>query len=141
MAGYFKKRRGPSGPSKNELKARRSRDSGPGDTLGGLFPTVRQLTIRLEFTTPEGHPFGSSSRALGPADPCDLSVPCPGRCGTGSFNLATKVGAVVEAKELLSESSGTCQEPLYAGAASVCGLQLRCRLEAAYLPAEETTPG
>lgn len=137
MAGYFKRRHKP-GPSKNELKVQRGHEAadrarGVG-ALKELYPSVQRLSIRLEFISREGLAFDQQTRDFGPASTCDFSVPCPGRCGVGSFDLAAKVASVVETKQAVSESTGTCQEPLFAGATEVCGFQLRCKIEIAYFP-------
>jgi hypothetical protein len=137
MAGYFKRKHRP-GPSKNELKVQRgiAAEDRARNTrfLKDLYPSVQRLSIQLEFISREGQPFDQQKRDFGPSSPCDFAVPCPGRCGVGSFDLAAKVALVVESKQAVSESTGICQEPLFAGATEVCGFQLRCRIEIAYFP-------
>ena len=136
MARYFKKRR-PVGPSKNEEKIQRLRQAEERERsvarLVDQFPTVTRLSVQLDLLSPQQHPLAErETRVYKPEDRCDFSVPCPGRCGQGTFNVAAKVAAIVEARETVSESSGICQEPLYAGSTEVCGVRLVCRVEAAY---------
>lgn len=142
MARYFKKRR-PVGPSKNEEKIQRSREAEARERSAGrlsdIFPLVERLSVRLELLSPQNAPLAEvETRSFGPGDKCDFSVPCPGRCGQGSFNLAAKLQAVVESREGTSQSSGTCQEPLYVGSPDVCGVKLSCQIQIQY--AETKTP-
>ncbi|MCX5787494.1 MAG: hypothetical protein NTX64_03130 [Elusimicrobia bacterium] len=144
MARYFKKRR-IVGPSKNEEKLRRAADAEARERsvtrLSDQFPTVARLTVQLDLLSPQNHPLAEhQTRVFKPEDRADFSVPCPGRCGQGTFNLAAKVQSVVEARQPVSEGTGICQEPLFAGSADVCGVKLVCRIEAAYkeeAPAKE----
>lgn len=137
MAQFFKRRAKP-GPSKNEQKVERSREAARtasrAGVLGQRFPSVERLSVELAFSTPEGHALDNQKRAYRATDPCDFSVPCLGRCGGGTFDLAAKIEAVVTARERLSESNGTCQQSLYAGSPDVCGCRLSCRIEVSYLP-------
>lgn len=97
------------------------------------FPVVQRLSVRLNFSTPQQHALDQETRSFGPADPCDFSATCPGRCGgKGSFDLAAKINAVVEGRQTRAEGSGVCQEPLYAGASDVCGFRLSCVIEVNY---------
>ncbi len=137
MAQFFK-RRGPSGPNKNEQRVqrgkeaeRRSRMTG---ALGQRYPTVERLAVDLDFTGPQGQSLERKTWAFGLNDAVDLAAPCPGRCGEGKFDLAAKIEAVIEARQALSEAAGKCQEPLYSGSTEVCGCQLKCRIEVRYLP-------
>ena len=143
MAGYFKKRKGPSGPNKNEQKVMRSREqqSRGRSTLSSRFSTVRKITVKLDFLSPQQHVLGQEARTFGSDDACDFTVSCPGQCGVGAFNLAAKVEQLVTVRQAACDTGGKCQEPLYAGAASVCGCELKCRIEVEYLPeAAEPAP-
>ncbi|MBI5624268.1 MAG: hypothetical protein HY924_10845 [Elusimicrobia bacterium] len=134
---YFKKRRNP-GPSKNELKVQRNeeedRRTRSGDTLARRFPDVQRLSIRLEIRGPQSQLFSEESRVFNPPDRCNFAVACPGRCGGGTFNLEAKLESVLDSRQTASESSGVCQNPIYAGAAEVCGCRLSCKIEASYKP-------
>src|SRR5208282_4952869 len=125
MAEYYKKRRTGGGPSKNERKVMREKDLESrirsAGTLGSRFPSVEHLTVWLEFVSPQGQALGSEVRDFRDSDPCNFSAACPGQCGVGSFNLEAKIEKVIVGREARSEGSGKCQEPLYAGAASLCG--------------------
>lgn len=144
MAGFFRKRRGPSGPSKNEQKVMRAaaaeRQARSGGTLAERFPTVKRLVVKLELLSPQKQALSEETRSFEAKDICKLAVPCPGRCGNGSFDLAGKIEAVVLAEQPVSEASGLCKKPLYAGAADVCGCELRCKIEIVYLPKPEPAP-
>ncbi|MBI5882860.1 MAG: hypothetical protein HZB91_07135 [Elusimicrobia bacterium] len=137
MSPFYKKRRN-TGPSKNDLKVQRGaeveRRARSGDTVGRRFPTVQRLSIRLEIMGPQGQLFSDETRVLNPVDRCNFEVACPGRCGGGKFNLEAKVDSVVGSREIASESSGVCQNPIYAGSSEVCGCRLSCKIEAAYKP-------
>ena len=61
-----------------------------------------------------------------------FAVPCPGRCGVGSLDLAAKIAAILGAHETQSQSSGVCQEPVAAGAADTCQCRLECVVEVVY---------
>ena len=109
--------------------------------LSDAFPQVERLTVGLELLSPQNAPLSErETRVFKPEDKCDFSVPCPGRCGQGSFNLAAKLQAVVESHETASQSSGTCQEPLYVGSPDVCGVKLNCQIQIQYAETESKTP-
>ncbi|MBI5202921.1 MAG: hypothetical protein HY925_15115 [Elusimicrobia bacterium] len=136
MARYFKKRR-PVGPSKNEQKLQRNREAEARERnvgrLADAFPQVDRLTVNLELMSPQQQALAEpETRIFGPDDRVELSVPCPGRCGQGSFNLAGKVQAMVESSQSRAEATGICQEPLFAGASDVCGVKLLCKIEVQY---------
>ena len=137
MADYYKKRR-IAGPSKNEQKIQREREQEnrirSAGTLRTRFPSVDHLRVALEFRGPQQQVLGSEVRDFKPQDACNFSAACPGQCGVGSFNLEAKIEKVIEGREMHSEGTGKCQEPLYAGAASVCGCELKCKIEVSYLP-------
>lgn len=136
MPGIYRKKKRNTGPSKNEEKVERARQAknllGSGNSLGSRYPQARSLTVVLTFSGPQGQPFGQETRTFNPQDPCDFAVPCPGRCGVGSFDLAGKIDAVMTAQEPESKASGVCQEVLFAGAADVCGCKLDCAISVAY---------
>ena len=139
MPGYFKKRRRVrAGPNKNEQKVQRrleleNREQAAG-TLQSRYPAVQGLSIHLVLLTPQHQILNEETRAFGPGDALDLEVPCPGRCGVGSFNLGAKVDSVITSRQERSESGGKCQEPLMGGSAELCGCELKCRMEVVYTP-------
>jgi hypothetical protein len=137
---YFKKRRAPS-PNKNLEKIRRNEANERQNSAGPMkvrFPTVERLNVHLRFVDPHGQTLQEETLSLDPSTPMKLSAPCPGSCGgAASFELDAKVAAVVEAREARSESSGKCQQSLYAGLPDQCGCELKCRIEASYLPVAE----
>jgi hypothetical protein len=143
MAQFFKpkRRRTAAGPNKNQKKVLRSQEADnmarTVGVMGQRFPSVQKLTIHLDFLTPQQHLLDQQTRVVTPQDVCDFSVPCPGRCGHGSFDLAGKVRSVIESHQSRTESSGTCMEPLYLGSKDVCGSSLRCRMEVSYTPTAE----
>lgn len=131
MASFFKpRRRRPSGPNKNQKKVMR------GESHHGLlkerFPAVEHLSVELEFMTPRQELIDKEVRELGPDDPLDVTAPCPGRCGRGSFDVAAKVRSLVEARETQGEAAGVCREVLYPGSAEACEVRLRCRIRVDY---------
>lgn len=135
MAQFSKRRVKPS-PNKNEAKIQRNRDAAyqvhSAGVLGQRYPDVERLRVELDFTDPRSHAVEHKTSVFGPSDACHFKVPCPGRCGQGSYDLAGKINAVIEAHEAFSESNGTCQEPLYAGAQETCGYHLKCKIEVRY---------
>lgn len=137
MAQFFKRRAKP-GINKNDQKVQRGKEaagrSRAAGSLGYRYPSVEKLSVFLDFITPQNQSLAQQVRVFKPSDACDFSVPCPGRCGCGSYDLAAKIKTVVEAQEKVSESSGVCQEPLYSGSPDICGLKLQCKIEASYLP-------
>lgn len=132
MARFFKKRARPAGPNKNEQKVLRHQEGSRGGSLAQAYPDVVSLRIGLQFIGPQQQVIDTQERRFGPEDRCDLSVPCPGRCGGGAFDLAAKIAGLIETRQGLSESGGVCQQPLYAGSAEACGLRLQCRIEISY---------
>ena len=136
MPGIYRKKRRNAGPSKNEEKVERARQAerlqGGANLLSVRFPDVQSLTVKLTFSGAQGQFLADESRTFGPQDPCSFAVPCPGRCGVGSFDLAAKIGAIVTNHELESRSSGVCQEKLFAGAADMCQCKLDCVVTVVY---------
>ena len=144
MAGYRKKRRGPQGPNKNEKKVMRSRDAEKQAIIAGSlkerFPFIKHLNIHLVIRGAQQQLLDEKSLSLGPGDPCLFSVPCPGRCGNGSFDFSGKVEETVKALLPASESSAKCAKPLFAGASEVCGCEIKCRMELDYFPVPVEAP-
>ena len=140
MPPFFKKRRrGNPGPSKNEKKLMRAENaSREANALGAIqerFPHVQSVTLQLDFMTPEQQILDQEVRELAASDPCDFTAACPGRCGgVATFDFSAKVTSILQSRQPAGQANGTCQQPLYAGSPDVCGLQLRCKIEADYLP-------
>ena len=134
----FRKRRTNAGPNKNEEKIRRSLEAESRARQAGLlrdrFPGVAGLTLNLTSTNPQSGLADSEVRAIAPDGVCELTVPCPGRCGRGTFDLGEMVKAAVEARNPSAEASAVCQEPYVPGLPDICGVKLACRLEARYIP-------
>lgn len=144
MNGSYRKRRRRPGPSKNEEKVSRAKEvesrNRPSNALGARFPNVLRLKVSLDFQGSRGQVLGSETRVFGPRDICNFSAPCPGTCGVGEFDLASKIAQVVTAGEAASEATGICQEHLYAGSTELCHCQLKCRLELEYVPQPAPEP-
>jgi hypothetical protein len=136
MPGFFRKtrRRPAAGPNKNEQKVLRNEREARTLPLRTVYPSVHQLSIQLDFLSPQQHILGQETRVLNASDVCDLKVPCPGRCGNGSFDLQAKIDKVIQSKQGYVESSGKCELPLYLGASEVCGCTLRCKIKVSYVP-------
>ena len=109
-----------------------------GETLGARFPAVSRLSIKLIYLNAQGHVLEEKALALTPADPCRFTVGCPGRCGIGSFDFSAKLEQALGERLASFDCSGKCEQPLYAGSKEVCGCELKCRIEAAFLPPVET---
>ena len=138
MARHFKKRKGFTGPNKNEEKVmrgeaaeRRARSVG---IMGPRFPLVKRLEIHLIFLNAQQHVLEERKLSLGPLDSCDLKAPCPGRCGVGAFDVFAIVETAVEAKHSQLESSLKGAEALFAGSTEKCGCELKAHLEMTYVP-------
>lgn len=136
MPEQYRKKKRVTGPSKNEEKIERNRQAdflaGRSNSLSARFPDVTSLRVTLAFFGPQGQSYGEEKRTFNPNDPCVFSVPCPGRCGVGAFDLAGKLADVLAAHEPTSKATGICQEPLYAGAAARCECRLECSIDASY---------
>lgn len=144
MATHYKKRRGHSGPSKNEEKVMRAknalRQAVSGGALGARFPSVMRLSVRLVFLNAQQHVLEEKTLSLGLSDPCRFTVPCPGRCGVGVFDFTAKLESGVLAGDAVVEAGGKCQQPLYAGSPEVCGCEVKCRMEFSYRPKPSPAP-
>ncbi len=142
MAGHFKKRRGASGPNKNEEKVQRGKSDEVRTfgMLGARYPFVKHLKIDLTFLDMLGNPLDTKHMSLGPTDAANFKVACPGRCGRGSFEFGVKIADSVAARLPVVEASGKCSEPMYPGSAEACGCQAKCRLEFDYVPVPPPSP-
>jgi hypothetical protein len=138
MQPYYKKKRKNTGPNKNEAKVMRSKEverlGSSGNSLGARFPGVERLVVALQFLSSHQADLGAETRSFGPSDACNFAVPCPGPCGAGDFNLATKIESVITNRAPASEASGKCGQPLFAGSKDLCGCELKCRLTVTYRP-------
>lgn len=133
MARFFKKRRWSPGPSKNEKKVMRGQElrSQP-SRLQERFPSLQRMTLSLRFLGDQEQVLGEETREFRPMDACDLSAQCRGLCGGAAFDLETKIGEMVEARETLHEFSGKCAAQQL-GSPDPCGSELRCRIDLVYL--------
>ncbi len=139
MAGFFKKRKVAHGPNKNEQKVMRGRraedEARQAGAMGARFPFLKALRIHLEFLDANGQVIDEKKIALRPTDAAIFSVGCPGRCGQGTFDFSGKVIEAVDRRLPASQCGAKCAEPIYAGAAETCGVQIKCRMELEFLPA------
>ena len=144
MAGYFKKRKGPQGPNKNEEKVLRAQKAESQarltQALGARFPSLKRLKIQLTLLDHRQNVLEEKTLNLGPLDRPVFTQDCPGRCGHGVFDFGAKMAALAAAATPLYEGAVKCQEPLYAGASETCGCELRCRAELEFAPAEAPAP-
>lgn len=134
----FRKRRINAGPNKNEEKVRRAQEAANQGRASGRvrdrFPDVERLSFTFTSTNPQSGASETHTRALGPDDACALTVPCPGRCGRGVFDVSEKAAAAVAARQTAAEASAVCAEELFAGLPDTCGTKLVCLLEVTYRP-------
>jgi len=140
MAGFHKKRRRP-GPSKNEEKIGRNKEeerrSHPSNWLGNRYESVAGLTLKFDLVGTHSENLGQETRKFGREDACAFSVPCPGLCGGGSFELGTKISEIVAAAQPSADFNVVCQHKTYSGPSSVCGVTLKCHLDLSYRPIAE----
>jgi hypothetical protein len=129
---FKKKRRQAAGPNKNEMKVMRGKLTRSAGALKDVYPSVQSLTVELEFFTPQQHSLDRQTRLFHPSDLCNFLVPCPGRCGRGSFDLSAKLKSVIENRETRSESRGVCAESLFDGSKEPCGIELRCLIKTVF---------
>jgi len=138
MARYFKKRRKNSGPNKNEEKVQRAADAqsreSSGGVLGARFPFVKHLKITLQFFTAQQQLLDEKVMDIKANDPYRFDAGCPGRCGNGHFDFSEAVANAVNRRRPLTESGGTCAQPLFAGSTQTCGCVAKCRIELDFLP-------
>ena len=135
MAGFHKKRRRP-GPSKNDEKVSRGKDeerrAHPSNWLGNRFELVQGLAVQFELIGTHSEMLGQETRKFSREDACGFSVPCPGLCGGGTFDLGMKIGEAVAAQQAHAEGDLVCQNKTYSGPATVCGVTLKYRLDLTY---------
>lgn len=134
----FRKRRANAGPNKNEEKIRRGQEAESRARQAGVlrerFPGLSGLTLELTATHPQSGQSDRETRVIAADGACAFTVPCPGRCGRGTFDLTEMVTAAVEARRAEAQASAVCQEPFVPGLPDPCGYKLECRLEARYSP-------
>lgn len=139
MAGYFKRRRGSQGPSKNEEKVLRAKKEESrarmAGTISSRFPAVRSLRVHLTFLDARQQALDEKRWDLRPSDAAIFTVACPGRCGRGSFDFGEKIAEAVDGRQAVSDSAVKCPESLFGGSPEACGWEVRCRLEIDYASA------
>ncbi len=140
MAGYFKRRKRNHGPNKNEAKVARAQraesSARMAGVLGSRFPTIKRLTIHLTFLDRQ-RVLEERDLSMGPQEAAAFTLPCPGRCGRGQFDLAAKIAEAVAARVPLFEFSLPCAEPYFSAKAEPCGCELRGRAQFDFFPAPE----
>jgi hypothetical protein len=132
MPAFFKprRRRGPSGPNKNEQKVmRRASGDREARTAGSLkerFPGVESIRLQLTFLTPQQEIYEEGTRTIGPTDTVDFSAPCPGRCGgeRGSFDLTKEILTAIEGNRPQSQGRLVCQETMNISTVTPCDFRL-----------------
>jgi hypothetical protein len=141
MPAPFKpRRRGPSGPNKNERKllrrAQAEREARSAGVLKEKFPSVTSLTLQLTHFNPQQVVYEEKRRSMGPDDACDFLVPCPGRCGgdRGTYDLSKEIRGVVESRRERADGRHVCQEIMNIGTAGTCDFRLDWSVVLAYAP-------
>lgn len=137
MAGFFKRRRAPAGPNKNQQKVLRGQETDrlekSLESLTRRHPSLEKLVISVEFYSAQNHLLDQQTRAFGPEDGCDFIFPCSGECGTGAINLGSAIDQLVAANQSYLETAVKCQERLYAGPRNICGCEIRYKIDASYI--------
>jgi hypothetical protein len=132
----YRRRRRPSGPSKNELRAARNEKADlarvHAGTLRQRFPqvTIFQLDIRMEGSS--GVALGEDSHRIDLDEPLDLQIPCPSTCGNGKFNLTEALEDSLNASKETQEGLTICQTASYMDARIACGTKLYYRFTIEY---------
>jgi hypothetical protein len=130
---FFKKRRGKSGPSKNEQKIMRGQqaeqEAQAAGTLSSRFPNVKRLDAQLTFLD-EGRPLDYQEKRFDAGTPAIFKVDCPGMCGRGVFDYTPFVNSAAQSAQPLLENKLTCPE--MQSNATPCGCELKIRLQLAY---------
>ncbi|MBI4371444.1 MAG: hypothetical protein HY552_04015 [Elusimicrobia bacterium] len=138
MAGFYRKKRRKTGPSKNEEKVQRAREAlaetSAAGTLASRFPSVRALRVTLSFVSPQGAVLESSETTLKPGDPFQFEADCPGRCGSGSVDFAPQLADALGRTLAEGSFEVPCAEPLYGGGPGSCGCLARCAFSADHAP-------
>lgn len=131
----YRKRRPQRTLNKNQQKVFRGQEAGrERPPLSASYPNVERLMVDLVFTNPQGDVLAERRNEWGPSDPVDFAAPCPGRCGDGRMDLEGKIQETVRRLSADAEGRGKCNRPIYAGAAEVCGCELRARIRVSYKP-------
>jgi hypothetical protein len=142
MPPFYKKRRrtGPSGPNKNELKVIRRNEADHRESarrpLGEAFHGVQKISLHMEFLTPQSQILDEQTRAFTANDFPNFLVECMGRCsGDGLFDLTPKIETAVAAREHRLQTSDICGHRIYPGSPDICGFRLQSKIDIAYTPA------
>ncbi len=138
MPGFYRKKRRKAGPSKNDEKVQRGRqaeaDAHAAGTLSSRFPAVRGIKFRIAVISPQGVTLEENEDLLGPNDAFQLSVDCPGRCGSGSFDFASAVADALSRGDERGAAEIPCGESLYGGGPEACGCVAKCEFTAEFAP-------
>ena len=102
--------------------------------LSSRFPSIKQLRIHYVFLDARQRTLNEETVTLGPCDPAAFTLPCPGRCGKGSFDFTDKLKETAGAGLAFSEASAKCPESLYASSLEACGCEIKCRMDIEYFP-------
>jgi hypothetical protein len=141
MPAFFKprRRRGPSGPNKNEQKVLRRAESERGSRSGGSlkdrFPAVESVSLQFKFFNPQQEIYEEGTRKIGSEDPCDFLAPCPGRCGgeRGSFDLTGEMNTAFELGRERAEGRMVCQETMNISTVGACDFRLEWKTQITYV--------
>ncbi len=106
-------------------------------SLSSRCPSVEKLVITISFYSAQQVLLDQKTRTFESEDTCDFVFPCAGECGTGAFNFNASIDQLTAAEQPSVEIAAKCQDRLYTGPRSVCGCDMKCKIEATYLPAEQ----
>lgn len=129
----YRKRRILPAPNKNAAKVqRREVGTGPDVRIGSLNPLLENALVQLEFYDGRGNLLEQRQHSYGPEDEIALQVDCLGPCGHGKMDLEEKFRSMIGSHQTMFDGRAKCTQTLYAGAADVCGYELRCHTKVAY---------
>ena len=136
MPGFYRKKRRKAGPSKNDEKVQRGRqaeaEAHAAGTVSSRFPALRGIKVRIAVISPQGVTLEENEDLLGPNDPFQIDIDCPGRCGSGSFDFAPAVADALSRGDEQGALEIPCGETLYGGGPEACGCVAKCEFAAEF---------
>jgi hypothetical protein len=135
MQPISRKRRGPRGPSKNELRAARHEraelEKARTGTLSQRFPEVLRLEMDLRLESPAGAPWDHTQVRLEADDAVTLDISCPG-CGGGRFLLEGAIQNLLSSKAERRDGLAICEAPSLGDPRMPCGVKLNYQITITY---------
>lgn len=117
-------------------RERHKRDHAATQTLRSMFPEVARVRLELIFADESRTPPAAQAHEMSPSAKAFFRFPCPAPGCDGQFDLDAEVASLLRRFAQRNEGEIFCTGARIGdrNTGKLCGLQLRYRIDAGYLP-------